>query len=54
MTDKSLVFLRRFGSTAVLWTLALWTIFSGYEPGFFVMLTLLAMVGLWEDRKSVV
>jgi phosphatidate cytidylyltransferase len=48
MTDKSLVFLRRFGSTAVLWTLALWTIFSGYEPGFFVMLTLLAMVGLWE------
>ncbi len=48
MTDKSLVFLRRFGSTAALWTLALWTIFSGYEPGFFVMLTLLAMVGLWE------
>lgn len=56
MTDKSLVFLRRFGSTVALWTLALWTIFSGYEPGFFVMLTLLAMVGLWEyytmlDRK---
>ena len=49
MTDKSLVFLRRFFSTAVLWTLALWTIFSGYEPGFFVMLTLLAMVGLWEN-----
>jgi phosphatidate cytidylyltransferase len=48
MTDKSLVFLRRFLSTAALWTLALWTIFSGYEPGFFVMLTLLAMVGLWE------
>ncbi len=48
MTDKSLVFLRRFGSTALMWTLALWTIFSGYEPGFFVMLTLLAMVGLWE------
>src|SRR5436189_2699255 len=45
-TEKSLVFLRRFGSTAALWTLALWTVFSGYEPGFFVMLTLLA------DRKS--
>ncbi|HEV7868347.1 MAG TPA: phosphatidate cytidylyltransferase [Chthoniobacteraceae bacterium] len=57
MTDKSLVFLRRFGSTAVLWTLALWTIFSGYEPGFFVMLTTLGLVGLWEyyrmlDRKK--
>lgn len=48
MTEKNIVFLRRFGSTAALWTVALWTIFSGWEPGFFVMLTLLAMVGLWE------
>ncbi|HYR58915.1 MAG TPA: phosphatidate cytidylyltransferase, partial [Chthoniobacteraceae bacterium] len=48
MTDKRLVFLRRFGSTMALWTLALWTIFSGYEPGFFVLLTALGLVGLWE------
>ncbi|HEX8296559.1 MAG TPA: phosphatidate cytidylyltransferase [Chthoniobacteraceae bacterium] len=48
MTEKNIVFLRRFGSTAVLWTVALWTIFSGWEPGFFVLLTTLGLVGLWE------
>ena len=48
MTDKSLVFLRRFGSTLVLWTVALWIILSGYELGFFALISTLAMVGLWE------
>jgi len=48
MTDKKLVFLRRFGSTAVLWTVALWIILSGYEIGFFGLITTLAMIGLWE------
>ncbi len=48
MTDKKLVFLRRFGSTAALWTVALWIILSGYEIGFFFLISTLAMVGLWE------
>lgn len=48
MNDKRLVFLRRFGSTVVLWTIALLTIWNGYEPGFFVLLTALSLVGLWE------
>jgi phosphatidate cytidylyltransferase len=48
MTDKRLVFLRRFGSTVVLWTVALWIILSGYELGFLALISTLAMVGLWE------
>ncbi|EDY17536.1 phosphatidate cytidylyltransferase [Chthoniobacter flavus Ellin428] len=48
MTPNSLVFLRRFGSTVVLWTVALWIILSGYELGFDFLIGSLAMVGLWE------
>jgi len=48
MTPNSLVFLRRFGSTVVLWTVALWIILSGYELGFDFLIGILAMVGLWE------
>jgi phosphatidate cytidylyltransferase len=48
MNDKRLVFLRRTASTAALWTVALWTIFSGWEIGFFLLLTALGLVGLWE------
>jgi phosphatidate cytidylyltransferase len=48
MTDKRIVFLRRTVSTAALWTVALWTIFSGWDIGFFALLTTLALVGLWE------
>lgn len=56
MTEKRLVFLRRTASTVGLWSLALWTILSGWEPGFFLLLSTLALVGLWEyytmlDRK---
>lgn len=48
MTEKSIVFLRRTASTVALWSVALWTIISGKEVGFFALLTTLALVGLWE------
>jgi phosphatidate cytidylyltransferase len=48
MTDKTRVFLRRLGSSVALWSLALWIIFAGYEPGFFVLIAGLGLVGLWE------
>ncbi|MEA3209706.1 MAG: phosphatidate cytidylyltransferase [Chthoniobacter sp.] len=48
MTQTRLVFIRRFGSTVALWSVALSTIWWGYEPGFFVLLTTLGLVGLWE------
>jgi phosphatidate cytidylyltransferase len=48
MTDRKLTFLRRFASTAVLWTIALWTIFTGWEPGFVLLIAGLGLVGLWE------
>jgi len=48
MTPNRLVFLRRFGSTVVLWSVALWIILSGYEIGFHFLIGTLAMLGLWE------
>ncbi len=48
MTDRKLTFLRRFASTAVLWTVALWTIFTGWEPGFVLLIAGLGLVGLLE------
>ncbi|MGV3533464.1 MAG: phosphatidate cytidylyltransferase, partial [Chthoniobacteraceae bacterium] len=48
MSPKQSVFLRRLSSTLVLWTAALWTIFSGYEPGFVVLVTGLGLLALWE------
>jgi phosphatidate cytidylyltransferase len=48
MTPNRLVFLRRFGSTVVLWSVALWIILSGYEIGFYFLIGTLAMLGLWE------
>ena len=45
MTDKSLVFLRRFGSTVALWTVALWIILRGYEVGFLFLISTLGLVG---------
>jgi phosphatidate cytidylyltransferase len=48
MTPNSLVFLRRFGSTVVLWSVALWIILSGYEIGFHFLIGSLALLGLWE------
>ena len=48
MTERNLVFLRRLCSSAGLWTVALWIIFSGYEPGFLALVGALTLVGLWE------
>lgn len=48
MTDSQIVFLSRLGSSVVLWSLALWTVFSGFEPGFFILIIGLGLVGLWE------
>jgi phosphatidate cytidylyltransferase len=48
MTDKTRVFLRRLGSSVALWSIALFIIFAGYEPGFFVLIAGLGLVGLWE------
>jgi phosphatidate cytidylyltransferase len=48
MTDQKLTFLRRFASTLVLWSVALWTIFTGWEPGFVLLIGGLGLVGLWE------
>lgn len=42
------VFLARLSSTAVLWSVALWIIFSGYELGFFLLIGVVGMAGLWE------
>lgn len=48
MTDRKLTFLRRLGSSVALWTVALWIIFTGSEPGFVLLIGGLSMVGLWE------
>lgn len=42
------VFLSRLASTLVLWTAVLWTIFSGYELGFFALLASVGLAALWE------
>jgi phosphatidate cytidylyltransferase len=48
MASKKVVFLSRLSSTLVLWTVALWIIFSGFEIGFFCLIGVLGLVGLWE------
>ena len=42
------VFLSRLASTLVLWTAVLWTIFYGYELGFFTVLSAVGLAALWE------
>jgi phosphatidate cytidylyltransferase len=51
MTDRKLVFLRRFSSTVVLWSVALWIILSGFELGFLFLIGGLGLLGLWEYYK---
>jgi phosphatidate cytidylyltransferase len=46
--SRKQVFLSRSFSSVLLWSLALWTIFSGYEPGFFILISGLGLLGLWE------
>ena len=42
------VFIFRFGSTIVLWSIALGIIFSGYEIAFFLLIGTLGLLSLWE------
>jgi len=42
------VFIFRFSSTLVLWSIALGIIFSGYELGFFGLISTLGLLSLWE------
>src|SRR5437764_8490647 len=42
------VFFFRFGSTLVLWSIALGIIFSGYEIAFFLLIGTLGLLSLWE------
>lgn len=42
------VFFSRLASTLVLWTIVLWTVFSGHELGFFGLISVMGMAGLWE------
>jgi len=51
MTERKLTFLRRLGSSLALWTVALWIIFTGSEPGFVFLIGGLSMIGLWEYYK---
>src|SRR5437868_5151052 len=42
------VFVFRFASTIVLWSVALLIIFSGYELAFFALIGTVGMIALWE------
>lgn len=42
------VFVLRFGSTVVLWTVALLIAFSGFEIGFWALISVFGMISLWE------
>jgi phosphatidate cytidylyltransferase len=48
MTNSKLIFLSRSGSTLVLWTIALYIIFSGWEIGFFLLIGSIGLLALWE------
>ncbi|MDP9292464.1 MAG: phosphatidate cytidylyltransferase [Verrucomicrobiota bacterium] len=48
MNGTQLTFLTRLASTIVLWAVALYVIFSGFELGFFLLIGVIGMVGLWE------
>lgn len=48
MSNSKLIFLARSGSTLVLWTIALYIIFSGWEIGFFLLIGSVGLLALWE------
>jgi phosphatidate cytidylyltransferase len=48
MSSRRAVFVSRLSSTLVLWGVALWIIFSGFEIGFFCMIGVLGLLGLRE------
>ncbi len=43
-----LTFVLRFASTIVLWSVALLIIFSGYELGFYALISVVGLIALWE------
>ncbi|MBA3961361.1 MAG: CDP-archaeol synthase [Chthoniobacterales bacterium] len=43
-----LTFVLRFASTLVLWSVALFIVFAGYELGFYALISLVGMIALWE------
>jgi phosphatidate cytidylyltransferase len=43
-----LTFVFRFASTIALWSVALLIIFSGYELGFFALISVVGLIALWE------
>jgi len=45
---KRAVFILRFSSTIVLWTVALLIAFSGYEIAFWGLISVFGMISLWE------
>ncbi|MEI8292805.1 MAG: phosphatidate cytidylyltransferase [bacterium] len=48
MTPGRLTFFSRLTSTLVLWVLMLTTVFTGWDLGFFLLISLMALRGLWE------
>jgi Predicted CDP-diglyceride synthetase/phosphatidate cytidylyltransferase len=42
------VFILRFGSTLILWTVALLIAFSGHEVAFWALISVFALISLWE------
>jgi len=48
MTSTQITFLSRLGSSIALWAVALYTIFAGFEIGFFLLIGAAGMLGLWE------
>ena len=48
MPGNNLTFLSRLGSSIGLWAVALYIIFSGHEIGFFLLISSVGMLGLWE------
>src|ERR1051325_7360929 len=48
MPSKSAIFFSRLGSSLVLWTLALFTIFRGWGIGVFVLISGVGLLALWE------
>ena len=48
MSGKRAIFFARLSSTVALWAIALWIIFSRFEPAIFLLIATIGMVALWE------
>src|SRR6476619_2330144 len=47
-TTRRSVFIFRFASTIVLWSVALLIVFSGYELAFYGLISVVGLIALWE------